>query len=274
MNRGAKSRRFRAPRAQPQSGRPPPSTRPALIAGRRDRPGRRAGTPPPARRRLRPARASARARQRARRRRRCRPGHARRRPPRSPRRRVRLQAPAGASAGASACTSSHTGVVLAVSGQFRRRGDRRAFESSTMRTGESCSEPGQPAGQLRIVGQRPCRLPTRIASCVPRRRWPSARAASPVIQWLSPRRGGDAAVERGRQLQVNSGRLSRTRSRKPALISAASLRARTDLDLDAGRAQPGVPLRRSPADRDPRVADTTRATPASIRASAQGGVRP
>ena len=74
-------------------------------------------------------------------------------------------------------------------------------ESSTTRTGDAAR--GRAAGRsARDRRPRPCSTPTMIASCVARRRWPSARAAAPVIHLLSPDARGDPAVERGRELQM------------------------------------------------------------------------
>ena len=120
------------------------STRSALQEGRRHR-----------RRRLRPARASGRARQapaQPQRRRRC---PAPSTPPRSPRRRIACKAARAADRRLLACRAARPASALALTHQLRVRRQPR-LRSSTMRTGDAL-EARQAAGQLRIVGQRPCR---------------------------------------------------------------------------------------------------------------------
>ncbi len=56
------------------------------------------------------------------------------------------------SAGAALVHTSQTGVTRADVASFDR-GDRRACESSTMRTGERRAKPRQAAGEFRIVGR-------------------------------------------------------------------------------------------------------------------------
>ena len=143
-----------------------------------------------------------------------------------------------------------------------------------MRTGTALLQAGQPAGEL--ADRRPARCCCRPGS---HHGWRAAdgraaRAAAPVIHWLSP----DAVRDAGRRAwwrasDVTSGRPSRSRSRKPALISPPRRRTARSRRRCRPRAAARCPARRR-ADRDPRSAARRGATPAAISASAQGGVLP
>ena len=87
-------------------------------------------------------------------------------------------------------------------------------------------------------------------------------------------RGGDPAVEGRGELQRDERPAPREPRRNPALISRRLRRRRArSRPRCRRRAAARCPCRRR-ADRDPRSRTTTRATPAAISASAQGGVLP
>ena len=97
-------------------------------------------------------------------------------------------------------------------------------------------------------------VPTRTASCVARSRCARSRAGGAGDPAALAARGGDAAVERGGELQRDQRpAVLHAAGRKPALSSAASAGAEPGLDLDAGRAQPREPAAGRRADRDPRA---------------------
>ena len=177
-----------------------------------------------------------------------------------------------AAAGAAVVHSSHTGVLSRRRGELRRR--RQAAPWNRARSAPA--KRSRPGSRQVSSGSSAATVPapTRIASCVARRRWPSARAASPVIHLLSPEAVAMRPSSEVASLRWNSGRPSRTRSRKPALISAASLRPLADFDGDARRPAAGHGPARSPADRDPPAPTRRVATPAATSASAQGGDLP
>ena len=115
--------------------------------------------------------------------------------------------------------------------------------------------------------------PTRTASLSARRRWASARAASPVIHWLVP---SGAAV---RPSSVAAS-LSTTQGRPVVrcLMYGASCGPRLgrdapDRDVDAGVPQPGDAHAAHPGSGSS-MPTTTRRTPAATMASAQGGGAP
>src|SRR5918996_588787 len=100
-------------------------------------------------------------------------------------------------------------------------GLRRSRRSSTMRTGERSSRPGRrqvSAGSSASAVP----LPIMIASWLARRRWPRARACSPVIHWLAPVFVAIRPSSEVASFSVTRGRPVRTRRMKPALIASAS----------------------------------------------------
>ena len=103
--------------------------------------------------------------------------------------------------------------------------------------------------------------------------WTARRASGPVIHWLSP----DAVAIRPSRLvaslSVTRGRPVALRSRKPAwscIASAARTPVVTAIPAARNRAKPCPETRGSVSS----SGATTRATPAAISASTQGGVRP
>ena len=116
-------------------------------------------------------------------------------------------------------------------------------------------------------------MPVRIAQARARQRWPSARAASPVIHWLSPL----ASAVRPSRLAATFMRTHGPAARHPrdeADVELARLvLEQADVDGDAGGAQPRGAVRR--------LRDWDRPSPRRrarcrrrSRASAHGGVRP
>ena len=91
-------------------------------------------------------------------------------------------------------------------------------------------------------------VPTRIASCVARSRWPRSRAGPPVIQRLSPVAVAIRPSRLVASFSVTSGRPSRSRCKNPALISAASA-----WHSPVSTVEPGGPQPRYPAAGNPRV---------------------
>ena len=105
--------------------------------------------------------------------------------------------------------------------------------------------------------------PTMHRSCRPRRAWPCRRAASPVIQRLSPRAGGDPAVQRGGELQ---------RHQRPA-VAARDWRSRRPTSSASLAARPRSPrCRRHAAGRSP--APFTRGSGSRVRDRPRGRRRP
>ncbi len=148
--------------------------------------------------------------------------------------------------------------------------------------------PRAAAGARRAARRRaPSGWGRRRAPCrcrpAPRRPRRAARARTrgspaPEIQRASPLRGGGAPVERDRRL-VGEVRPAERDGRPEAGVltprgEADRARRVGDLHLDARRAQPREAARRRPRRTDRCAAATTRVTPAAIRASAHGGVRP
>ena len=116
-------------------------------------------------------------------------------------------------------------------------------------------------------------LPTRIASWRRRRRCPSARAAGPVIHWLSPVAVAILPSALVASFSATSGRRWRIRAKKPAFSRQASAsRQPTSTAMPAARSR-AMPL---PSTRGSgsTAATTARAMPAASMRSAQGGVRP
>ena len=151
-------------------------------------------------------------------------------------------------------------------------GGRPRPPSATIRSGERSRSPSSRQSR-RGLSSSAVRAPTMTAS------WPAlslcaaARAAGPVIQRLSPL---CAAIRPSRVVAVlsaTSGRPEATRVRKPALSNRASASpgpVSTAMPAASSRAKPRPATRGSGSP----VAATTRAIPASMSASAQGGVRP
>ena len=116
-------------------------------------------------------------------------------------------------------------------------------------------------------------MPVRTAELAARSRCTSARAASPVIHWLSP----EAMAVRPSRLMASftrtQGRPRVMRLTKPGLSASASASS-----TPAAASMPAACRRASPwpatCGFGSVIAATTRATPASTSASAQGGVRP
>jgi len=115
-------------------------------------------------------------------------------------------------------------------------------------------------------------MPVRIAHARARKRCASARAASPVIHWLSP----SASAVLPSRLAATFIRIHErprvTREMKPALSSrAASSSSPISTSMPAARRR-SAPWRA--AGSGSAIAATTRAMPAAMMASVQGGVRP
>ena len=94
---------------------------------------------------------------------------------------------------------NQVGVSAAVAARREVNGVRRWLSATTRTTGVE-RKPG-----IRQVSSglsaRTVPTPTMTASCRPRRAWARRRAGAPVIHWLSPLTGGDAAVQRRGQFQ-------------------------------------------------------------------------
>ena len=130
----------------------------------------------------------------------------------------------------------------------RRLARRWRPASRSAACADGCRRRRAPPGVARKPGMRQVSsglsastvpTPTITASCRPRSAWAARRAASPVIQWLSPDARGDPAIQRRGQLQ---------RHQRPALADARAepgdqfvglVLQHALLDRDAGRAQPG-----------------------------------
>ena len=163
----------------------------------------------------------------------------------------------------------------------RRRGPGRsagtrspAVDDDPQRLAAGVPAVGVADGELRVVGQRPCPMPTTTASQrgpqpvdVGARRLAGDPAAGAVG-------GGDPAVEGGGELPDDE--RAAARARRSATAERAGLRLGlldAELDVDARRRAAG-PRRRRRARVGSGTATTTRATPAAISASAHGPVRP
>ena len=116
--------------------------------------------------------------------------------------------------------------------------------------------------------------PTSTASDWARIRCTSARARGPVIQRLSPVPVAIRPSSEAASFSVSIGRPVVSRLRKPRLSATASVGEAADLDRDPGRAQRLDARGRSTRGSGSSIATTTRATPAAISASVQGGVAP
>ena len=92
--------------------------------------------------------------------------------------------------------------------------------------------------------------PTITASCRPRSACAARRAASPVIQRLSPRCVAIRPSSVEASFSVTSGRPRRHASAKPGRRLRRPRPQHALVDRDAGRAQPGDARRRPPAGRD------------------------
>ena len=115
--------------------------------------------------------------------------------------------------------------------------------------------------------------PTMTASCRPRSACAMRRAGVPVIHWLSPLLVAIRPSSVVASFSVTSGRPARMRWVKPASTSCASgssTPSSTSMPAARSRAMPWLSTRVSGS----RVATTTRAMPAAISASVQGGVWP
>ncbi len=116
-------------------------------------------------------------------------------------------------------------------------------------------------------------MPVRTAQARARQAWPSARAAGPVIHWLSP---DGSAVRLSRLAAIfirTHGRPRVMRETKPIFISRASFSSRPQrTSMPAVRSV--VRPRPDTSGLGSSIAAITRASLASISAFAQGGVRP
>jgi hypothetical protein len=115
--------------------------------------------------------------------------------------------------------------------------------------------------------------PVRTAQARARQWWPSARAADPVIHWLRPLARAVLPSMLAATFRRTHGRPLVMRDTKPMLSSRAS---RSKSPVSTVTPAAASFLKPSPATRGfgSCIAATTRATPAPMRASAQGGVRP
>ena len=116
-------------------------------------------------------------------------------------------------------------------------------------------------------------MPVRIAQARARQRWPSARAASPVIHWLSPLSSAVRPSRLAAILTRTHGRPCCMRLIQPDVELARLVFEQADVDLDA-RPRAAAPRRCAAGGSGSRIAATTRAMPAASSASVQGGVRP
>ena len=119
-------------------------------------------------------------------------------------------------------------------------------------------------------------MPVSSAAARLRQAWPSARAAGPVIHWLAPlasavRPSSEAAI-----FIRTQGRWRNMREKKPMLSSRAA--SAMSASGAIATSMPAARIRATPAPATcgfgSATATTTRATPALISASQQGGVRP
>ena len=116
-------------------------------------------------------------------------------------------------------------------------------------------------------------MPTMMASLCARMRWTRSRTASPVIATgLRPGRAG-LAVGRDRELEHDLRAALAHAPDMAGMVVPGLLGADADLDGNAGRAQPRVALPAT-SGLGSSSAETTRAIPAAITASAQGGDLP
>ena len=257
--------------ARPQSGRRRPARgrpvaadavdQPGLQEGRRDLPAafdqhagqaalRRAPAPPPRRR----------------------PGHRRRPPPRRSPHLPRCSA-SRAAAGAADVQTQPNRHLPRRRGELRCRRQAAPCESSTMRTGERPARPGsRQVSSGSSAADRAAADQDRVMGGAQALAVGARRLAGDPLAFA--RGGGDAPVERGRELEVKE---------RPAL---AHPQQEAGVDLGRLAPHPRPPRRRCPPPcsrawpcpftrgSGSSSAETTRATPAATRASAQGGVRP
>ena len=116
-------------------------------------------------------------------------------------------------------------------------------------------------------------LPVRMALARARQAWPSVRAASPVIHWLSPSGKAMKPSSEVAAFRRTQGLPRCIREMNPSLSArASSSRSPQRTSMPAARSRPSpCPLTSGLGSS---MAATTRATPASTRRSAQGPVRP
>jgi hypothetical protein len=145
--------------------------------------------------------------------------------------------------------------------------------SSSTRSGCLTQEPYANRTSSRGSSVRTVPAPVSTAPLRARQTWTSARAASPLIHARPP----DAGAVRASRLMANfsrmKGRPRSKREKNPTLRSRASAaRIPADTEMPAARSRSSPP----PTTRGfgSTLQHTTRATPAAIKASAQGGVRP
>ena len=165
------------------------------------------------------------------------------------------------------------GTSRAVATRLRSSGVRR-WLSATTRTAGRGAEARDAAGQLRVVGQHGADADHhRVVPAAQRVR--RARAAPPVIHWLSPAWVAIRPSSVDASFSVTSGRpgVIRLAEAGDGLARPRSA-SRPSSTRSPAVAQPGDALRHRRAGRDRRSPTTTRATPAAISASVQGGVRP
>ena len=170
---------------------------------------------------------------------------------------------------------SRNQVGISRGGGHQARGQRRA----QMAVGHDAHdrrrpEAGDAAGQVRIVGQDGADADHhRVVPAAQGVGQAARRRAGDPLALAGMR--GDAAVQRGGQLQRDH-----RAAERDAVVEAGQrferprLPARPVFDLDAGGAQLRQSLAVARAGPDRVAATTTRATPAAISASVQGGVRP
>ena len=153
---------------------------------------------------------------------------------------------------------------LAVGGRRRRlsrtmrRGWRRVGKARTLSWGSSASTVPMPVRTAQLSARRIC------TSC---------RAASPVIHWLRPSERAVLPSREAAHLRRTKGRPRSMRDRKPRLSSRASVSSRP-LSVRMPAAESMARPLPATCGLGSAMAATTRDTPACIRASAQGGVRP
>ena len=116
-------------------------------------------------------------------------------------------------------------------------------------------------------------IPTRTASAANLSRWPSSRAASPVIHRDAPSAAAILPSSVMAALSVTCGRPSVTAQRN-ARFSARASASRTPTVTLTPAARSRARPRPSTSGCGSPMAATTRATPARTSASAHGGVRP
>ena len=188
---------------------------------------------------------------------------------------LRLQAPRARWPAPSRAEQPHQVGARGRRDQLRAVSDRRSLAVEHDADRRALVEARQAAGQLRIVGQHRADADQDRVVRGAQQLAVGARGLAGDPAALAAR-GRDAPVQRGRELQRRpAAGPARTRMKKPALISARLRRA-------PRRSSTAMPAARSaarPLPVHPRIGildapTTTRATPAAISASAQGGVLP